>query len=311
MPFNYKKILGKITPSAEELKAEHAKSEELINKIKGIEGKHVGVILAGSISRNTHLRGDNDLDIFVLFDKELSRKEFEEEGLRIAKQVFKGHEWELAYSEHPYIRGVIDGFEVEIIPSYKIHSTVELRSAVDRTPFHTKYLQENLTEFHKPQVRLLKQFLKGIKSYGSDLKTSSFSGYITELLVLKYGSFVIVLKCASDWEKGQVIDLENHLTKEDAKKEFNNFHFIIVDPTDRTRNVSAAVSFNQYCRFISAARAFLKKPSEKFFFQQKQKYWKLSQLKKFLQNEEIIAVQMNYDKKIVSDVFWGLLKRFS
>ena len=31
-----------------------------------MEGKHIDVILAGSLARNTHLKGDRDIDIFVV-----------------------------------------------------------------------------------------------------------------------------------------------------------------------------------------------------------------------------------------------------
>jgi len=43
----------------------------------------------------------------------------------------------------------------------------------------------------------LKQFMKGIGVYGSELRRRGFSGYLTELLVINYGSFLGVLKEAS------------------------------------------------------------------------------------------------------------------
>ena len=115
-----KQVLERVVPSAEEKKSEAELAKKIMQQIKGMEGKHIDVVWAGSSARDTHLKGDRDLDIFVLFPQKLSREEFEKEGLRIGKQVFKGHEWEEAYSEHPYVRGMIYGFEVEIVPSYKI-----------------------------------------------------------------------------------------------------------------------------------------------------------------------------------------------
>ncbi len=127
-------VLKKIEPSEKELKAEENIAKEIIAKIKKINGKHVDVILAGSIARQTHLKNDRDIDIFVMFPEHIEREEFEKEGLRIGKLVFKGHKWEKAYSEHPYIRGNIRGFDVEIVPSYKVKNSEEIKSAVDRTP---------------------------------------------------------------------------------------------------------------------------------------------------------------------------------
>ncbi|MCX6803417.1 MAG: nucleotidyltransferase domain-containing protein, partial [Candidatus Diapherotrites archaeon] len=132
----YKKILNKITPSAKEILAEKKLVEEIRKKIAKIEGKHSHLEWCGSSARGTHLRGDRDLDLFVMFDKTLPPEELEKEGLRVGKSIFRGHTWEMAYSQHPYIRGKIKGFEVEIVPSYIVASGAEKQSAVDRTPFH-------------------------------------------------------------------------------------------------------------------------------------------------------------------------------
>ena len=86
----YKKILQKITPTKQELAAEKKLVEKVRKKIAGIEGKHSHVEWCGSSARGTHLRGDRDLDLFIMFDKKLSPQELEEEGLRIGKDVFVG-----------------------------------------------------------------------------------------------------------------------------------------------------------------------------------------------------------------------------
>jgi tRNA nucleotidyltransferase (CCA-adding enzyme) len=302
------RVLKKIVPTKKEIEREKKIVKELLKKIDSIKGKHVKTILAGSMARNTHLRGDNDIDIFVLFPTKIERNEFVREGLKIGKKVLKGFEWEEAFSEHPYIRGKYKGFNVEIVPSYEIKTTDKLLSSVDRTPFHTKYLIEHLKENQKNEVRLLKQFLKGIECYGADLKTESFPGYITELLVLKYGSFENVLKNVQNWRKGEVIDLENYYTESEARKKFNH-HLIIVDPIDKKRNVAFALSFNQFARFIAASRRFIEKPSEKFFFGKKIKPWSKKKVMKMLEQKEIIIVKMPFPKKQLSDIMWGQLKK--
>ena len=57
-------------------------------------------------------------------------------------------------------------------------------------------------------VLLLKQFLKGVGVYGSELKVGGLSGYLSELLVIRYGSFPKVLRAAKSWRPGEFIDLE-------------------------------------------------------------------------------------------------------
>ena len=305
------KVAKRITPTKKEIKEKQKVASEIIKKIKGMEGKHVDVMLCGSNARGTELRGDNDLDIFVLFPEKLSREEFEKEGLRIGKNVFRGKKWEKAFSEHPYIRGQIKGFDVEIVPSYKVASAELLQSSVDRSPFHNRYLKKNLKEKHKKEVRLLRQFLKGIDAYGADTKASSVPGYVVELLILQNGSFLKTLKEISKWKKGEVIDLEKYWKEKEARKKFKDAALIVIDPVDRNRNVAAALSLNQFSRIVAASRAFLRKPSEKFFFGTKRKPWSVEKLKKMLEKKELVAVKIGYPKGALPDIIWGQIQRLA
>lgn len=305
----YKKVLKRITPNKKERAEEERIAGEIIEKINSIEGSHIEVVLAGSMARDTHLKGDRDLDIFVMFPEKLTRSEFEREGLKIGKAVFRGHNWEKAYAEHPYIRGNIKGFDVEIVPSYKVSSAGLLKSAVDRSPFHAEYVKAKLKVSQKKEVRLLRQFLKGVKCYGADIRASSVPGYVVELLVIKYGSFEKVLKAVAEWRREEVIDIEGYYSKKDALRKFDS-HLVVVDPVDRNRNVAAALSFTQYSRMIAAARAFLEKPSTAFFFGKKRKPLGLVQVKKLLGKKEIVAVEVGYPKGVLADIMWGQLRRF-
>ncbi len=283
-------------------------AQSLVEKIKAVEGKHVRVEIAGSFARNTHLKGDNDIDLFVLFPKTLPREDFEKEGLRIGKNMFRGHRWEKAFSEHPYIRGSIDGYDVEIVPSYDVEQASELQSAVDRSVFHNKYLKEKLDRGKRAEIRLLKKFLKGIGCYGAELKTGSVPGYVLELLVLEYGSFEKTIQAVSGWQKGTVVDVENHLGIEKAREKFDS-HLIVVDPTDKNRNVAAALSYQQFARFIAASRAFLKKPSKKFFFAPKGKSWSVPKVKQALAQKELVAIHTPYPSKALEDIMYGQIFR--
>ena len=305
-----KRVLEKVKPTKEEILAEKEMARKIITKIKSIEGKHIDVIVAGSSARGTHLRGDRDIDIFVLFPENTENDVFVQEGLRIGKMVFRGHEWEEAYSQHPYIRGNISGFDIEIVPSYKISKTEMLKSAVDRTPFHMEYLERKFKEKQRDEVRILRQFFKGIGCYGADLKYSSVPGYVIELLIVKYGNFENALKAISEWKDKEVIDLENYHLPEDAVKKFN-WHLIVVDPVDRNRNVAAALSLNQYSRIIAAARAFLKKPSINFFLPKKCRILEAKKLSSIVKKKELIALQIAYPQGILPDIVWGQIKRIA
>lgn len=302
-------VLKKIKPLPLEQEKEQNFAQQLVKKIQRLEGKHIEVILAGSVARNTHLKNDKDIDVFILYPESINENELETHASKIADQVFGKKKWEKAFSQHPYARGKIKDHKVEIVPSYKIENAENLKSAVDRSPLHAKYVAEKLSEKQKDEVRLLKQFLKGIQAYGAEIKTESVPGYVTELLIIHYGSFLETIKNSADWKKNQIIDIEKLSNNEISIKAFDG-PLIIIDPVDKNRNVAAALSLNQMARFIAASREFLKKPSEKFFFRHHQKNLTSGEIKKRLEKEEPIVVETAYPN-VVWDIAWGQLKRLS
>ena len=50
----------------------------------------------------------------------------------------------------------------------------------------------------KQEVRLLKRFLKSVGIYGAQIAKGGLSGYVTEILILKYGTFVSTLQSIAD-----------------------------------------------------------------------------------------------------------------
>lgn len=303
--FSRDKILAKIKPSISEIKKESDIFSELSLKVSAIKGSHLGFIWVGSSARNTHLRNDRDLDLFILYPPSLPRSELERQGLSIGKKLLRGHFWEKAFSEHPYIRGNYKNFNVDIVPCYAVPSASQIISAVDRTPFHNSFLSSRLSDFQKDDVRLFKQFLKTIKAYGAEARYSSFPGYALELLILNYGSFENTIKAIAKWRINEFIDVAKYYS---SPPDFFNHHLVIVDPVDKNRNVAAALSFNQFQRIISAANAFLAKPSDSFFFKAKKKNWSISKIRVMLSKKELIAVKLHYPKNFLQDIVWSQLK---
>ncbi|TAJ44937.1 CCA tRNA nucleotidyltransferase [Methanofollis fontis] len=218
-------------------------------------------MLVGSVARGTWVRGDRDLDIFMLFDPALSREELEEKGLGLARRVADrlGDEWREKYAEHPYINATINGLDVDLVPCYRVASGAEIRSAVDRTPFHTRYIRERIAPF-VDDVLLFKQFAKAGGVYGSDQMTEGFAGYLCELLILHYGGFTPLIRAATHWKPGLLIDIEGH-----ASRAFDE-PMVVVDPVDPKRNVAASVSLDQMFAFVELCRGYLDAPSGAFFF---------------------------------------------
>ncbi len=253
-------VLKKISPTPERRKAIQGSVNSLLARTKeeaNKESLELSVTLVGSVAKDTFLR-EPDIDIFILFPETVPREQLEASGLAIGKRVLSVHEER--YAEHPYVHGEWEGLEVDLVPCYHVSDTTLLRSAVDRTPFHTKYVQSHLREGQKGEVRLLKQFAKGIGVYGAEARVQGFSGYLLELLVMRYGAFREVLKASTGWSGGTALSLEKKGTKKFDEP------FIFFDPVDNKRNVASALSSNCLALFIFAARSYLKEPSEVFFF---------------------------------------------
>ncbi|WP_255496002.1 CCA tRNA nucleotidyltransferase [Candidatus Nitrosotalea sp. FS] len=199
----------------------------------------------------------------------------------------------MRYSEHPYVEANAQGTRVNVVPCYDVEIG-QWKSAADRSSFHTRFILENLDGIKKDEVRLLKKFLRGIGIYGAEIATEGFGGYVSEVLIYHYGSFLKVLEAAANFSQGQVIG--------NPTKKFETA-FVLIDPIDSNRNLGTAISAQNFGTFILAARALLKKQSLVFFNGKKSLPDKNN-----LRN--VLVVKFGY-KKRSPDIIWGQVKRGS
>jgi tRNA nucleotidyltransferase (CCA-adding enzyme) len=252
-------VLSLLRPTPEEVSHINGVAQRILDRIRA-DGRAEGMVV-GSVARGTWIHGDRDLDIFLLFDPSLSREELEEQGLSLARAIAaaEAERFREKYAEHPYINASIDGLDVDLVPCYRVESACSIKSAVDRTPFHTVYIRERIQPFID-DVLLLKQFAKAGGIYGSDQMTEGFAGYLCELLILSYGGFLPLLEAASRWRPGIIIDPAGHRARDFPEP------LVVVDPVDPKRNVSASVSLTRMCEFIELARGYIGEPGRAFFF---------------------------------------------
>lgn len=209
----------------------------------------------GSVAKGTYLRGHGDTDVFVAFPPELDRKTLVDRTQELAELL---DDPVIAYAEHPYAQGTWEGFPAEIVPCYDLDDPTQLRSAVDRTPFHTDYVIDRLTDDHRDEVRLLKAFLVACGCYGAQESVLGFSGYLCELLILAFEDLENTLAWAvRGFPSPIVVEAEATESFEDA--------LVVVDPVDPSRNVAAAVTRRTLERFREAAAAFRAAPDASFF----------------------------------------------
>jgi tRNA nucleotidyltransferase (CCA-adding enzyme) len=262
-------ILKQITPKPDERVKINALSHKLETKIAAaIETEQINAIVRveGSVAKDTYLSENPDIDVFMRLPTSIPRKNLGEIGLRIAKKAAGDAEQIERYAEHPYLEVIIDGYRVDIVPCYDA-APGEWQSATDRTPYHTDYIQTHLPKELRDEVRLLKKFMQGIGVYGAEIKIGGFSGYLCELLIMKYGSFNKVIEAFADYSKRIVIDIEGVYNERQRELELLFPEpLVIVDPVDKGRNVASAVQTQKLYEFIAACRAFQKEPTEQFFY---------------------------------------------
>lgn len=301
------RILGYIKPK----KASEAAERRFISHAMARLKKEIGsarIVLAGSFAKGTFLEGDRDIDIFVLFRHSVEKEAMEGIIRAAVEGAFPGAFFQVAYAQHPYVRVFTEGRKIDVVPAYEVgHGQhFELRTAVDRSQLHTDYILSKMSQKQKDEVRLLKRFLKANLLYGAEIKVQGFSGYLCELLILRYGAFEKAVKSVSQWRERTLIDLEGKLKKEDALAKFAS-PLVVIDPVDRSRNVSAVVSEENYESLISLSRAFAKSRNKVAFFAKKA--ITAEHMEVFLKKRNIYCISFEAPE-VVDDVLWGQVRRF-
>jgi len=281
---------------------------DLLLKVANQKLKQFGAkaMICGSVAKGTNLKGKNEMDLFLCFKTNIPKNKLGEFGLEIGKDIveeFNG-KVEIGYAEHPYVRGKILYekilYSVDIVPCFETPSD-KIITSVDRTPHHVRYVIRRLKRHD--DVRLLKAFLKSAGCYGADVITQGFSGYLCELLIINYGSFMKLIKAATQW-KSCPVDLSRGKFGQKAP-------LIVLDPVDEKRNVAAAVSGKSLFKFVRAARDFLVSPSVAFFLpRQKLLYSKVSMLRTArARGSRMFLLRFPRPEGIVDDVIYPQMCR--
>lgn len=306
-----REVLKKITPTSEDRGRVKALAEELQQKTARACEEHgvkATIRVEGSIAKDTWLREEPEIDIFLRLPASVPRRELGEIGLKIARRATEGAKQIERFAEHPYLEAFVDDVRVNIVPCYEVKQG-EWRSATDRTPFHTDYVQKHLAESLRGEVRLLKKFLKGINAYGAEIKTGGFSGYLCELLILHYNSFAETLRAFAAYTKRITIDIEGYYAgRQNEQRLLFPEPLVVVDPVDKGRNVASAVQPQKLFTLVAASRAFLKAPDTKFFYPPKTSALPVEELRNRLENRGTTFIFLMLERiEAVPDVLWGQL----
>ncbi|MEO2264339.1 MAG: CCA tRNA nucleotidyltransferase [Nitrosopumilus sp.] len=251
----------------------------------------VDLEFGGSFAKGTWLSKNADVDIFIKFKKSTSEEKFESISKKIGFESLKKYFPYVRYSEHPYVEAKIKDTKINVVPFYDV-KLGEWKSAADRSPFHTKFMDRSLTSKMRNEVRILKTFLKSNGIYGAEIAKQGFSGYVSEVLILNFKSFENLIKSISNIKENQIIGK--------TTKKFET-SIVIIDPIDSNRNLAAAISDENIGKFILISRAFKEKPRLTLFNNKKSKI-----SKKYWGN--LLVVKFDF-KSRSPDVIWGQVKR--
>lgn len=293
--------LESVIPTPEEL----VKINEIVeiltillkNKAKELGIEFTDIEPQGSTGiKQTQLRDDFDIDLFIglpiknyehKFEK-LSRNQFKKN----VKKDFKDlcNEWiipalslkefqdpRLLYAEHPYVTARFKDLskdidiKIDIVLYFDLAREFILKkgpiTAVDRSPWHGRFVRDSLNHAQKNHVRLLKQFFKACHSYGdkSAVGKVGFIGYSAELLIYH---FKTIDECFKNFSSLNTISLDYHGRNSKELAEIPHFQedcLIITDPIDQNRNVASAISERAYEYVNFRVQEFLLNPREEFF----------------------------------------------
>jgi tRNA nucleotidyltransferase (CCA-adding enzyme) len=299
-------VKRRIVPTLEERKLMENLSERLKDELERILNSdqiQAKVSVQGSMARDTWLSGEHDLDLFAEFPENTDRREWTANFIPAVRRGFRRYRKVERYAEHPYLELLADDeVRVNIVPCYQVERG-RWKSATDRSRYHSEYMRSHLTEELRNEARLLKKFLKGIRTYGAEIRIGGFSGMLVETLTLHFRSFVGTLQQASSWKEPVFIDLEKNSTPRKFDSEF-----VVVDPVDPGRNLASAVRPDRMWSFVAAAREFLKSPQLSFFYPPKAR---ARSRREFLSrmkgpHYDLVAIQFPHPR-LVLDVLWGQL----
>ena len=295
----FQAILQDIIPNEKEIKRikniVDSTREYLKKKAQELEITFTDIKAQGSTGiKQTQLRNDFDIDIFIGLDWGEYKEKFDDlSKTQFKKKIKKGFrrlclEWiftslederfenpRLLYAEHPYVQVDYKAKNYKIQIDLVLYFDLKLGyirkngpiTAVDRSPWHGRFVDNYLSPKQKNDVRLLKQFFKAQHSYGdkSPIGKIGFIGYSAELLIFHYNT---ILELFKNFHNLPNKELDYFCRKKKKIAEITHFQddfLLIIDPIDKNRNVASAIDERAYRYVNQKIHEFLQEPNKSFF----------------------------------------------
>jgi len=256
-------VIGEIKPEQRQIK----EVDEFVNAIRLQIKKNkikARALIGGSFAKDTFLKEDHDVDIFVLFDMKYKNDNLS----KLLGKILNPMKPEIVHGSRDYFQ-IKNMLNFEIVPVLDIKKAEHAENVTDFSPEHVKWFIKKGKKY-ADDVRLAKKFCKAVKVYGAESYINGFSGHVLDILIVNYKGFLPLLKASLKWKQKQVVDF-NKVYKGKALFELNKSktqgNLIVIDPVQPDRNASAALTDEKLKMFVIHAKAFLKKPSHIYFIE--------------------------------------------
>lgn len=300
----FEEVLERVRPPAGDLDKINISINDLKKIISGnLKKNHIKaeIFIGGSFAKNTLIKKDSyDIDIFVRFDNK-------ENGdiSDLTERLLSGLKFDRIHGSRDYFRIKSgDNLILEVVPVKKVKNPKNAENITDLSYFHVRYAKNKIKDKKIiNDIRIAKAFCHSNNTYGAESYIQGFSGYSLELLIHYYKGFLKFIKAVSKMNanKKAIIDIEKHYrSKSQIMLDINssklNSPIILIDPTFRQRNASAALSQETFLRFQKSVKEFLKSPSIKAFEKEKTD---LASIKKDSRrkNNEFILIEADTDRQ--------------
>lgn len=274
-----KEVLAEITPDKEERKSTLKIVKNFLKNLNSSLKKNrfaAKAILGGSYAKDTWLKGDYDVDVFVRFSLKYKGKDLS----KMLEKALTPWNAERVHGSRDYFWVHKKQFKFEIIPVLEIKKANDAENVTDFSPLHVKWVNKNGKKY-KGDIRLFKKFCKAQGVYGAESYIRGFSGHVADILVIYYKGFLPLLKAVTRWKPKTIIDYYHKYDKKALfvlNKSKIQGPLIIIDPVQPERNAAAALCQEKYNGLVKAAQMFLKKPSKEMFVETEVDLGKLARI---------------------------------
>lgn len=228
-------------------------------KIKEVS---INIVLGGSVAKGTSIAND-EIDVFI--QHSFSDLLLVDTMLEYLINFSDYTNYSYNFTSHKYLTIKTGQIQIDVVPiNSLVYDTMSASIA------HVDYVNNHLSYTQKREVILLKKFLKKHNLYGH--KNRGFSGYITELLIIKFNNFSQICN--------QINLVCKYLTTD------------LIDPVDFRRNLRSSFNNLLISKFFLTIKNFINIDYLKFLFKEKYKVYL------FLHDFKLQRILTNLQKRL-------------